>query len=593
MKPAMGSFVLCVMLAMPGLLYAANDIFLGDLPAGDANKLLEDDEAVIANAERDSRLQTRQSRLTAIQADITEQRAVINKLYADIALKKNALEVERLKARLAAATAQLERLQNSFEEIATGGVDTTTLSDKSLSEDSGIESGMRDIFKPLVINLRRITERPRKVEELRSEIDFYQSRLAQINIALANLADLDKTTLSPDLHAGIKVIGERWRLQKMLDTHNLQAAQLQLDEQYSNGTSLFGGLGSATLDFLSGRGFNLFLAITAFTATMVVIVLLRRLLNGMIGRRAKGAFFYERLFLLTVNVLSVLVAFLVAMGVLYVRGDWLILGIVILFLIGIGWSLKNMLPGFMDEARLMLNMGVVREGERVLFQGVPWRVENIGIYSTLVNPLLAGGTTRITLQQLRTLNGRPLDDSELWFPTRQGDCVLLGDNEFARVVSQSPEAVQLQVPGRALRYIPAPDFVSANPVNLSTAGFGLYIHCDLDYRHRYQLTRGIRAVLEKQVRNALEREEFGVHLQSLKVGFRQAERFALQLGVFARFSGEVASDYINIRRSLREIIFETCNENGWSLAYSELKISNDRQQPRGFGVEQALAANRT
>jgi len=590
MKRITESFLLCAALVVPGLLLADNDIFLGDLPAGDAGKLLEGNEAVINTAERDSRLQTRQSRLAAIQADIVEQRTVINKLYADIASEKNALEVEHLKARLAAATAQLERLQNSFEEIATGGIDTTTLSEQSLTDDSGIESGMRDIFKPLVINLRRITERPRKVEELRSEIDFYQSRLPQINMALTNLAELDKAEPSPELKAGIEAIMERWRLQKMLDTHRLQAAQLQLDEQFSNGTSLFGGIGSASLEFLSGRGFNLFLAAAAFSATMVAIVLARRLLRGMIGRRPGGAFFYERLFLLMVNVLSVLLAFLVAMGVLYVRGDWLILGIVILFLIGIGWSLKNMLPGFMDEARLMLNMGVVREGERVLFQGVPWKVENIGIYSTLVNPLLVGGTTRITLEQLRALNGRPLEDSELWFPTRQGDFVLLGENEFAQVVSQSPEAVQLRVPGRSLRYVRTPDFMAGNPVNLSTAGFSLYIHCDLDYRHRYQLTRGIRAVLEKQVRSALQREEFGQHLETLEVGFRQAERYALQLGVFARFSGEAALNYIGIRRSLREIIFETCNENGWSLAYSELKI-NDRQQHRELGTQQPVVAN--
>jgi hypothetical protein len=70
---------------------------------------------------------------------------------------------------------------------------------------------------------------------------------------------------------------------------------------------------------------------------------------------------------------------------------------------------------------------------------------------------------------------------------------------------------------------------------------------------------------------------------ALWVGFRQA-------GVFVRFSGEAAPKYINIRRSLREIIFETCNENGWSLAYSELKI-NDRQQHKEPGAEQTLAAN--
>ena len=576
MKLRTAMFTLSLLLAFPCLLVAGNDIFLGDLPASDAGALVEDSAETISTAEQESRLETRQARLNAIQADIIDQRAVISKLYADIGAEQDALELRRLEASLATATQQLERLQKSFEDIAIGGVDTASLSDTSLSEDAGIESGMRDIFKPLVITLRRITERPRKVEQLRGEIEFYQSRMPQINMALSNLAELEATGLSPELKAGVDVMKERWRRQKMLYTHRLQAAQLQLDEQFSDDTTLAGNIGSASLEFLTGRGFNLFLAVIAFALTMVVIVLLRRLLMGVIGERKGGARFYERLLLLIFNVLSILLAFIVAIGVLYVQGDWLILGLVILFLFGIGWSLKNMLPSLMDEARLVLNMGVVREGERVLFQGMPWKVDNIGIYSTLVNPLLTGGTTRITLGQLRTLNARPLDNSEAWFPTNQGDFVLLSDDRFGQVTSQSPEAVQLRIPGRSICYLRTPDFLAGNPVNLSENGFGLYIHCDLDHQHRYQVAPSIRTVLEKQVRSALEREEFGVHLRRLQVGFRGAERYALGLGVFAAFSGEAAPQYIQIRRALREIIFDTCNDNGWSLAYSELKINTDK-----------------
>lgn len=581
--------LLYLLLAFPQLLLAENDIFLGDLQADSADALLEKNEETIVSAENDSRLQLRQSRLGEIYADIIDQRNEITHLYAEIEAQQDALKLEHLQTRLETATARLDRLQKSFEEIAIGGVDTASMSDEVLGSTAGIESSVRDIFKPLVINLRRVTERPRKIEQLRSEVDFYRSSLARINVALARLSELNSTGLSPELKAGIEVMKERWRQKKELYEHRLQSAELQLEEQFSDNTSLFGELGTASLEFLRGRGFNIFLAIVAFTLTLVVIVVLRRLLRTLAHSRTGSAHFSGRLFLLLINVFSVLLAFMMAMGVLYIRGDWLILGILILFLVGIGWSLKNTLPDFIDEARLMLNMGVVREGERVLFQGVAWKVENIGLYSTLVNPLLAGGSTRLTLAQLRTLNARPLDGSETWFPTRQGDFVLLHDDDYAQVLMQSADTVQLQIPGKSTCYYQTADFLSARPVNLSESGFSLYMNCYLDYQHRYQLNAGIRAALEKQVRSALEGEAFGIHLETLQVSFRKAERFALNLGVFAAFSGEAAADYIQIRRSLRQIIFDTSNLNGWSLAYSELKVNMgkslaDRSKNRNAGV---------
>ena len=63
----------------------------------------------------------------------------------------------------------------------------------------------------------------------------------------------------------------------------------------------------------------------------------------------------------------------------------------------------------------------------------------------------------------------------------------------------------------------------------------------------------------------------------LRMGFRGAERYALGLGVFAAFSGKAAPEHIQIRRAFRNITFDTCNDNGWSLGYSKLKINTGKR----------------
>jgi hypothetical protein len=60
-----------------------------------------------------------------------------------------------------------------------------------------------------------------------------------------------------------------------------------------------------------------------------------------------------------------------AVVVLLVAGDWVLLGLVVLFVLVLGFAAKDALPGYMDEIRFMLNLGPVRENERLVFNGVP------------------------------------------------------------------------------------------------------------------------------------------------------------------------------------------------------------------------------
>jgi hypothetical protein len=115
---------------------------------------------------------------------------------------------------------------------------------------------------------------------------------------------------------------------------------------------------------------------------------------------------------------------------------------IILLLVVIGS--RTYLPRFMTEARMLLDMGPVREGERVLFNGISWQVKALNMYSILVNPELQGGLLRLPLSELSGMISRPDDPEEPWFPTRKGDFVMLNDGTFGQVLLQTPEVVQLK-----------------------------------------------------------------------------------------------------------------------------------------------------
>ena len=53
------------------------------------------------------------------------------------------------------------------------------------------------------------------------------------------------------------------------------------------------------------------------------------------------------------------------------RNDWLLLGLGVLFLMALGWILIKTLPGMVEQIMMLLNLGSVREGERVIFNGIP------------------------------------------------------------------------------------------------------------------------------------------------------------------------------------------------------------------------------
>lgn len=143
------------------------------------------------------------------------------------------------------------------------------------------------------------------------------------------------------------------------------------------------------------------------------------------------------------HALAFVVGAVAALVVLYTVGDWLLLGLGLITLLALLLAAKNGLPHYYTQARLILNLGEVREGERIVLNGLPWQVRSLNMVAELVNPALRHGVLRVPTADLTKLSSRPVEHGDLWFPCREEDWVLLADGTFGKVVMVTSEFVQV------------------------------------------------------------------------------------------------------------------------------------------------------
>jgi hypothetical protein len=316
---------------------------------------------------------------------------------------------------------------------------------------------------------------------------------------------------------------------------------------------------------------NLLLALLAASLTYGVLRMINKLYVRIITRSGRRRPFLARAAHLSFILLSIILALLAAVAVLYLRGDRILLGLLLIALVGAALTLQRTLPAFMKEARVLLNIGPVREGQRLVYNGLPWKVQAINMYSTLVNPELRGGSLMLPLKALTDLNSRPYDATEPWFPTRENDYVLLNDQTYGRVLLQTPEIVQMRVLGTDKTY-PVAAFLAGNPQNLSQHGFVITLRFGIDYQHQALVTGEIRQKLEDFLAAHLKEGHWRDYLQECYVEFDEAAASSLNFFIYAAFSGEAADAYFRIRRTLQSLAVDACNAQGWVIPFSQMTV---------------------
>ena len=518
-------------------------------------------------------IQNKEEHLTQIFVLIQEQRAINEDLYKEVSSTKNPLLKEKLLKNLATNQKRLFKLEESFNEVIINGININSIDDDTKKDKKTFEENLMEIFEPLIISLKRATEHPRQIENVRSEIEIYEARLPDFDAALQAIKRLPTSTLSPELQEKISKMQKQIKRQKLLLTNHLSVLKEKLKEYESYESSMFDNASDGVVDFIKGRGLNILLALSGFILTLSLLLMVRkRVQNKFEHVRHQRNMFLLRVTQLGLGIFSVVMAIAVSLVIFYIQADWLMLALSFLLLLGIAWSIKSFLPGFLDEAKLILNMGIVREEERVVYNGLPWRVKSIGMIAILDNPYLSASEMRVKLDSLKNLNARQVEKNEPWFPSEVEDYVILEDTVYGKVVLQTPEVVNIRTYSRSIKSYNTKQYLALNPTNLSKNGFGIFITIKLDYAHKDKITSSICSTLEKSLKKEISKESFQDSLLDLTVEFKKASSHSLDIQVLSTFDGKVANDFYYIKRTIRKIALDTANDNNWSISYTKIKI---------------------
>jgi hypothetical protein len=473
-----------------------------------------------------------------------------------------ATELERLDKMLSSAN-------EDFERIATG-VDTSLFEEKK-EVPFNWKDELVSLIKPGIMELKQVTQKARQKADLKEELSTYQELTPIARQANENLMALIERTEDPVLKKGLEKLVPEWKGQERQLVSRLEITQMQLAELVSEEQSILESSQKSIKQFFKTRGLFLFVALIACIGILLILRMAYLFLVKRIpGYQAVYRPFHLRVMDLLYRVVSVLAALLAVILVFYLFEDWVLLSLAIIFLLGLAWAVKNTLPRFVHQSRLILNIGAVREGERLVYQGVPWLVKKINFFSVLENPDL-GQTLRVPIETLMDLTSRPFQRHEPWFPCRKNDWVILSDGTRGCVTSLSHEMVEMVLRGGAKKVYQTSDFLGMCPLNLSV-NFRLKIVFGISYDLQSVATSRVLEILDAHIRERLTEENYEESLLNLRVEFAQAGSSSLDLVVIADFDGKMAPLYNRISRAIQRWCTDACTANDWEIPFPQLTV---------------------
>ncbi len=502
----------------------------------------------------------------SLQKQLQQDILLINK---KIAASQSDSEKANLKEQLDKLKNDLSVTTRNFENIS-AGVDITALRGEA-EEAFNLQKEVFSLVRPAIDEMKEMTARVRQKSELKKKITYFEERLPIIEEALSNVDKLREKGGTKSLLQSLKETEDQWVKQRAFMQSELQAAQLQLDKLTESETSIAEASQSYLKSFFQKRG----LYLTSALLVVVSIVVLSRLSASAMHRfipgfRAKHRSFRVRLIELLHRVFTALFAILGPMVVFYIVEDWVLFSLGILLLFGIAWALRQTIPRYWSQIQLFLNVGSVREGERILMEGLPWLVQQINVFSTLVNPV-AGISQRVPIDELVDLKSRPCSPDEPWFPCGKGDWVILNSGVRGKVAGISHEMVQLIERGGARLTYQMGDFLASSPRNLAV-NFRIKEIIGISYNLQHESTTTIPATLQDYLLKRIHEEGYGDQLLNLRVEFNAANTSSLDIAVIADFKGELGDLYNRLRRAIQRWSVDACSEYGWEIPFPQMTL---------------------
>jgi hypothetical protein len=469
-------------------------------------------------------------------------------------------------AQLGTHHAEAQDLQQRFNRLMTQA-DEGLFTEKA-EEPFDPTSKVLGLLQPVFEELEKLTATSREISRLEATRDLYQKRATESSKAMTKLAEVGEEELGPEVRKSAVALEQLWN-------RRLKEAEAQtssIDYELSNlRESQQPFLDSATgflRTFLRTRGFNLFLGILAFGVVFLSLNFIRSFLTrsggGGVGGRVADLIF--RALAIAASVSALLFVFNLA-------GDWFLLGIALAFLLGLGWVAVKAAPQFAQQITLILNMGAVREGEFIIFEGLPWKVDTLGFTATLTNDRLEGGVQAIPVRMLVGMHSRALGPREELFPCCAGDWVRLADDTTGQIDYQTPAVVQISLLGGARKTYATTSFVDQQPTNLS-ANFRIEFPFGIGYRHQPEATTSIPVAMEAAL-NAGLKARFKDAILNVDAELKEAAASSLDYEIQIDVAGSAAGQYEDIERAAVAVLVDACNENDWEIPFQQITLHRD------------------
>ena len=480
-------------------------------------------------------------------------------------------EKKELQKELTVLHEEMDRLEENFVEIA-AGIGFFAISNKQ-EKGFDLTAEMLSLMEPVIREMKHMTSEVRKKSDIREEITFYKTRIPKAKDAVANVSALISNAEDEALKKYLDDILDDWKRHLANMESQLQALELQLSRIENAETSFTDASQSYLKSFFQKRGLYLTQALLVVFVILVLSRLSHTLMKRLVpGYRMEHRRFNIRLLDLMHRMITITLTIIGPMVVFYVAEDWVLFSLGILLLLGAAWTLRTAIPRYWQQIRIYLNIGSVREGERIFLEGLPWRVKKIDIFTQLDNPD-AGISQRIAIENLVDLKSRPTRGDEPWFPCRKDDWVLLSDGVRGKVVGISHELVELVERGGARKTYLTQDFLGQSPRNLSV-NFRLKETIGVSYDLQSISTTSMLQILKTHLLKNIEAEGYGPDLLQLNVEFQSANTSSLDLVVLADFKGVQAPLYNRLRRAIQRWCVDACTENGWEIPFTQLTLHN-------------------
>jgi hypothetical protein len=506
-------------------------------------------------------------------ASLVETQKHLQEQIADLTKRQkistSKTEKESLQEELNKIDKELSDINTDFERIATGAEPELFLAGKETTFSWKDE--LATLLEPSIKELKQLTARARMKSELKESIANYDKQLATTRRAVGKLSRLAAEAKNHGVKEGLGELMPAWQNMEKRVSSKRDMAQRELAKLEDNDASFLTTSKDSIREFFRNRGWFLFIAFLTVIGILAAFRLFTQLLFSLLpGAKKEQRPMHIRILDIVLRILSIACAISGLLFVLYIAEDWFLLSAAIIFTVALIWAIRQTLPKMWRQVQMILNMGSIREGERMMYQGIPWRVEAINVLCTLYNPTL-GIHLRIPIADMTGLISRPYRHDESWFPCKKGDWVALDGKPFARVTALSHEQVEVvEAGGRHITYRTA-DFLSKAPANLSDT-FTIQVVVGLSHALQAIITTTVLDTFTAFLQRRLEEHGYAEDCLSLAVDFLQISPSSLDIAIIAAFKGNQAPSYRKIERTLTKWAVDCCNINNWELPFPQLTV---------------------